>query len=354
MSKNVINYWPAANRPGEGPTLFNNYFRTGKRVSDTYTWVGRIGSPAYRETSLVRDASCGPTLRRHHEGLGEENAAFPAQSLSDNPRRSGLISLTSTFTPSLLGELRVSYTRFGYNDSWDREGFDISTLGFPQSLANDVQYKTFPTISVSQYTVGTGLSVTGGSSAEVGDLGRRREELHAAGHLSASISSDLSAQSAQVQDGSRSAIFAPVDVQHDCACQPLLLRSRLHARSRSIATKLRQRQRLASLLLGFRSPAISASVPPLRIYGRYYGFYFQDDVQITSKLTANLGLRYEYTTPWAEKWGRVGYFDFNATEPVTGAKGTYVRLQPGQYIYDPQKNNWSPRVGFAYRRRRIR
>ena len=88
---------------------------------------------------------------------------------------------------------------------------------------------------------------------------------------------------------------------------------------------------------------------------RYYGFYFQDDVQITSKLTANLGLRYEYTTPWAEKWGRVGYFDFNGTEPVTGAKGTYVRLEPGQYIYDPQKNNWSPRVGLAYtcdRRRR--
>ena len=38
---------------------------------------------------------------------------------------------------------------------------------------------------------------------------------------------------------------------------------------------------------------------------------------ITSKLTANLGLRYEYTTPWQEKWGRVGYFDFDGTEPVT-------------------------------------
>ena len=41
--------------------------------------------------------------------------------------------------------------------------------------------------------------------------------------------------------------------------------------------------------------------------------------------------------------GRVGYFDFNATEPVTGAKGTYVRLQPGQYIYDTQ-SIWSDQV----------
>jgi hypothetical protein len=59
----------------------------------------------------------------------------------------------------------VSYTYFGYNDYYDQEGFDLASLGFPQTLANDVQYKTFPLVSVSQYTVGTGLSVTGGSSA---------------------------------------------------------------------------------------------------------------------------------------------------------------------------------------------
>ncbi|MEJ7607764.1 MAG: carboxypeptidase regulatory-like domain-containing protein [Bryobacteraceae bacterium] len=169
ISNNVLNFWPAPNRTGEGPTLFNNYFRTGKRVSDTYTWVGRLDhlvTEKHRTFGRVMWADSQASTR----GLGEENAAFPAQSVSDNPRRSGLISLTSTFTPSILGELRVSYTRFGYSDSWDREGFDLASLGFPQSLARDVQYKTFPTISVSQYTVGTGLSVTGGSSAEVGDL----------------------------------------------------------------------------------------------------------------------------------------------------------------------------------------
>ncbi len=106
---------------------------------------------------------------------------------------------------------------------------------------------------------------------------------------------------------------------------------------------------IASMLLGVPISGNLSFGPSLRIYGRYSGFYFQDDIQITSKLTANLGLRYEYTTPWAEKWGRVGYFDFNATEPITGAKGTYVRLEPGQYIYDPQKDNWSPRIGLAYK-----
>jgi hypothetical protein len=105
----------------------------------------------------------------------------------------------------------------------------------------------------------------------------------------------------------------------------------------------------ASLLLGTPISGNLSFGPALKVHGRYYGFYFQDDIQITSKLTANLGLRYEYTTPWAEKWGRIGYFDFDGTEPTTGQKGTYVRLEPDQYIYDPQKNNWSPRVGLAYR-----
>ena len=35
----------------------------------------------------------------------------------------------------------------------------------------------------------------------------------------------------------------------------------------------------------------------LKIHGQYYSLYFQDDYQLTSKLTLNLGLRWEYTTP---------------------------------------------------------
>ena len=49
----------------------------------------------------------------------------------------------------------------------------MATLGFPANVTNfikNVEYNTFPNISVSQYTVGTGLSVTSGSSQEVSSL----------------------------------------------------------------------------------------------------------------------------------------------------------------------------------------
>ena len=273
---------------------------------------------------------------------------FRRRTISDNPRRSGLISLTSTFTPSLLGELRVSYTRFGYSDSWDREGFDISTLGFPQSLAQDVQYKTFPTISVSQYTVGTGLSVTGGSSAEVGDLAG------AGKNYTPQDTYQLQYHVTYLRN--RHKFKMGVDLQslrlstfNTIAPAGRYFFDRVYTQGPDPSQRSSTSgSGFASLLLGVPVSGNLSFGPALRIYGKYYGFYFQDDVQITSKLLRTSAC-VTNTRLHGLRSGAVSATSISTAEPVTGAKGTYVRLQPGQYIYDPQKNNWSPRVGIAYR-----
>ncbi|MCA1652198.1 MAG: TonB-dependent receptor [Acidobacteria bacterium] len=79
--------------------------------------------------------------------------------------------------------------------------------------------------------------------------------------------------------------------------------------------------------------------------GQNMQFYFvQDDYRIGPKLTANVGLRYEYATPPVEKDNQFSNFD-----PATG---TMVFSKDGS-IYDralihPDRNNFAPRVGFAY------
>jgi len=70
---------------------------------------------------------------------------------------------------------------------------------------------------------------------------------------------------------------------------------------------------------------------------------------LTRKLTANLGMRYEYATPYSDKFGQVGFFNLDGIEPVTGAKGTFQIAEPGQYQTDPNRKQFSPRVGLAYR-----
>src|SRR5262249_16922226 len=63
------------------------------------------------------------------------------------------------------------------------------------------------------------------------------------------------------------------------------------------------------------------------------GYFFQDDIKVTRNFTVNAGLRYEYSTV------PLGFF--GATDPAVLALGV-----PGPMR--PDKNNWAPRVGFAY------
>jgi hypothetical protein len=70
------------------------------------------------------------------------------------------------------------------------------------------------------------------------------------------------------------------------------------------------------------------------------GFYAQDDWRIKSRLTLNLGLRYEFYTDPSELHGE-GY----ALRPTFGAATTFTQ---GPFIRDRSYLAFSPRVGFAW------
>ncbi len=73
----------------------------------------------------------------------------------------------------------------------------------------------------------------------------------------------------------------------------------------------------------------------------YYGFYFQDEIRLTSKFTANLGLRYEYQNPYNERYGDLAIFDM--------AGSRFLKLKENiERLHEPDRNNFAPRVGFAY------
>ena len=69
------------------------------------------------------------------------------------------------------------------------------------------------------------------------------------------------------------------------------------------------------------------------------GFYFQDDYRATSRLTLNLGVRYEFRSDITDSDGRVSAL----RDPLTSTQFTI-----GPIMTNPSYRNWSPRVGFAY------
>ncbi|MEJ7605740.1 MAG: hypothetical protein WKF37_05620 [Bryobacteraceae bacterium] len=73
-------------------------------------------------------------------------------------------------------------------------------------------------------------------------------------------------------------------------------------------------------------------------------FYVQDDFRLSQKLTLNLGVRYEYFTPQWEAGNRLSNYDPASNSLIAAKSGSIAdRAQ-----VNPDKNNWAPRIGFAY------
>jgi len=128
----------------------------------------------------------------------------------------------------------------------------------------------------------------------------------------------------------------------------------------------------ASLMLGaFDSGSNVQSIPEQRPRSNMIGLFFHDDYKITSKLTLNLGLRYEYFGPMTDTDDRISRFldltkpipEFQgAGQPVLPPQALALRTAPpiynGSWVFSDSDNRgaWNapkglfmPRVGMAYR-----
>jgi len=90
-----------------------------------------------------------------------------------------------------------------------------------------------------------------------------------------------------------------------------------------------------------------------RFRANSFNFFFQDDWRILPKLTLNLGLRYEYVSPFTEVDNRIVNLDvapgFTAAAPVLAAGAGAFSGQFPASLVNPDRNNFAPRVGIAWR-----
>jgi hypothetical protein len=112
------------------------------------------------------------------------------------------------------------------------------------------------------------------------------------------------------------------------------------------------------------------TIPLNKPRDEFYGFYVQDDLKLSQRVTLNLGLRYEYQTALKDPELRLSRYldltnpipEFQSSPPVLPAEVTALREAPAVYngawvftdsdhrgTWNSDKTVFLPRLGLAYR-----
>ena len=105
---------------------------------------------------------------------------------------------------------------------------------------------------------------------------------------------------------------------------------------------------LADFMLGYlRTASINPTHTNTDLHDVTQGYFVQDDWKTTSRLTVNLGLRYDYFAPYTQsddRFANVYQNGFLLANVVTPQNSSY-----GRGLLQPNRKDFGPRFGFAYR-----
>lgn len=339
VSLKALAYFPTPNQPGRPFTETNNWFKEGVDQSSSHQMNAK-GDHNFTSN----DRLSGRYSYQKNQGnpvnlFGDQLA--PAYTYNGGPNRGSSHAMVADYT-RLQSATSILTFRYGFTYSTyarnPMQSFDLTQLGFPKYMLDQATFKVFPTIAPEGYTdIGT----------EGWLIMDRQEGVH---HFSGSYTKILGGHNIKAGGESR---FNFLDY-----AQPGYP-SGQYSFGRGVTCKDRfscpgnEGNGTASMLIGWWTGNQFHIDPKVFTRSAYWGFYFQDDWKVTSKLTINLGLRYDFDVPRWETQNRQSYWDLNAQSPikVTGYDTRGVikfNNADNRSPFNKDMNNWQPRVGFAY------
>jgi hypothetical protein len=267
------------------------------------------------------------------------------------------IGFNHLFTPTTIADFNLSGSRFVYARAPINSNYDLTKLGWPASYNNTAAaMRTIPTICFQGDSVGCsqGQSFIQDHNTQY--------------NFSPALTMIRGKHTFQV--GGQFELGLDNYAQTNIASGTFAFDGRWTTDNALNPTKGVVGNPYADFLLGlsinpgaFVNQNQDAAQVPAQTAGKqvYRAFYFDDTWHITSKLTVNLGLRYELQGPWSERFNRMSYWDPNVTNhTVTGCNGTAGSSCKGDAFLvlngvnntpnnlPLSKKQFSPRVGLAY------
>lgn len=358
VGKSLAAYYPAPNAAPPDPyTNLRNYHASPSGKNTQTEWSVKIDhnlNQAQRLFARYSESSQGGGAANLFGSTPEcKNCLKPGNPAGSYSARGGgsdlfiyprnaVVGYTHTLSPTTVLDLRYSVNRQLLSRLPQSSGFDVTTLGYSKELASILWYPSFPSVSVSDY------ECLGCRSN--GDYLRRGDLTHAA---QGSVTKMMGAHT--IKAGGDLRLFRYADLQaYDINLTFSFNRG--WTQQDPYAGNSLAGWGLASMLLGLPASGSSRIPASVAVQFWYGSAYIQDDWRLTSRLTLNLGLRYDLETPYTERYNRTSSFDLTVRNSATARYPSAVGgLQfmgkdiPSRYRNEMDKNNFGPRVGLAYK-----
>ncbi len=335
----ILEQYAPSNKPGAGPTAVDNFFWQGASPDDYDAFIIRTD---HNFTDLHRLFARVSASRRPR--LGDDNIfdTLATQSRFLNRlSRGGAVDYVYNMRPTLLLNIRYGVSRFGNVTEYRPRDFQLSSLGFPKALESQVLRQSFPVVSI------TGFQTLGrtGDAEDFSDVHTLQASMTRIGSRHA------------LKYGFEGRVYRDVGNSVGNASGTYSFND-ARTRGPDPVRNLVSGHPVASFLLGTpNSGSIDKNVATA-FQNIFYGAYIQDDYRATSKVTLNLGFRWEYEDPRTERYNQMTRgFAYNAPNPLQSAAPDLqinggllfaaVNGQPRGQTNAVWKN-FSPRIGLAW------
>ncbi len=342
---NVIGYFPLPNQPGDPFTGRNNYARSGSAALNTNNYDFRVD----RQISTAQRMF----VRYSQRNLRDVPAVlFPAEQsiaegriINEDRAKNAVAEHSYTLSASTVLTTRLGFSRTFFPFLNQGIGFAPSSLGLPRIIDTAVDQTMFPTFEANGYL----------------SLGHRDHRLNAGNTYTLSSSVAQTRGAHTLKSGFEGRMYRSNTTELRAPSGEFRFNEAFTQGPDPLRASTTAGNSIASLLLGTgrTGDRLFTKYKEEAAQSFYLAGYLQDDWRVTSKLTLNLGLRYDLETPRTERFDRINYFDPNVRSPLAGRVSGLPDLRGGlvyvgvgghgrhQYQWDAL--NFSPRLGAAYR-----
>jgi len=268
------------------------------------------------------------------------NVADPYNSNTNDLSEQIVLADTFSFNPTTVGDIHVSWMRYDYYIDQVTDGADVTKWGFPAYM-NSIPHHDSPQPCISGF---------GGYPCNSGIIISHNQNWSAAGSLTKIKGKHTLKFGFEIRKMTDSYMQSNTEGGYFTFDNGFTALNPNKPAGSGYS--------FASYMLGY--PSSGSAGEPSLVGGRewYNAFYAQDTLQLTNRLTLNLGVRYDVPIGWGEKYNRILVMQPNNTNFLAQATGLPLKgdaaivgstLFPGTHEFDNRWNLFAPRLGLAYR-----